>query len=80
MTPSNDGQVLSGESAERDPRVDPRPGDVLVYDGGSVPKITVIGVDSTAVSWSSLGIPDACCDIESWRRWARNTTVITRGA
>lgn len=83
---------------ERDPRIDPRPGDVLrkKYQGrlfearsyierqvDEVYDAPVAGSARRKRNWRVVYVGDNVCapeiSIHSWRKWAREAEVITRG-
>lgn len=67
-------------SNERDPRVDPRPGDVLAKDGRERRVDTLIfniGRRAHALLWQrSRNHQLRRCDIETWRTWARDAEIV----
>ena len=75
---------------ERDPRTDPRPGDVLRNGEGNLEvqkKVTLVGrnlqFERTQPSHQHpvYRIPMVCKGTKAaWRRWAKNAEVIARGA
>jgi hypothetical protein len=66
--------------SERDPRVDPRPGDILKFKR-NLRRVTYFPdpayVDPT-VRWTD-GIFDFHVQIGTWRSWAKDAQVIERG-
>lgn len=66
-------------SSERDPRIDPRPGDVLTK--GDRRRVVILA--HAEWSWVSYGAGASgrtlSCDLRSWREWARKATVEKRG-
>jgi hypothetical protein len=64
--------------AERDPRVDPRPGDVLTRGGDEVEVLYfryLLGI----AKWRTRGGKSMRCSAIAWRKWAANATVVRRG-
>lgn len=64
--------------AQRDPRVDPRPGDVLRSRNGIVREITVVLWGPSVVRCIEFG-REKNPNIKQWRKWAKEATVIKRG-
>jgi len=62
---------------ERDPRVDPRPGDVLRVG----PPVIITGTDMMCVRWKSpdLRSPVFRCRQSAFRQWASSAQVIRKG-
>lgn len=62
--------------AERDPRRDPMPGDVV----GRRQVVSVVGCEFTTnpvrVDWVVTCSNWGSCSLASWRKWARNAEVI----
>lgn len=66
---------------ERDPRIDPMPGDVFSSPGGRVPEIKVVKVYPSPggyIEWSSDGITEMTPQ-PHFSNWAKTATIIKRG-
>lgn len=72
-------------SGARDPRRDPRPGDVLIVKGHTITVLRWPGrrgdVWKTAVRWrdEATQLPFTSAHIAAWRRMTKGTTVVRRG-
>lgn len=73
--------------AGRDPRVDPREGDVVRSETGGIAR-RVIQPHVGSIGWSEVcyqstprgvGIISRWCSMRAWRRWARGCDVVCRG-
>jgi hypothetical protein len=67
---------------DRDPRIDPQAGDVVVGCGGSIARRRVVTVTADAVVWTperSPARPTYTKSLKSWRRWAAGGEVVARG-
>ena len=65
----------------RDPRVDPRPGDVLAKDGHNPRRVATlihnVSGYAHALLWQrSRNHQLRRCTIDHWRSWARNATIL----
>lgn len=70
-----------GAKVKRDPRLDPKPGDVLVRDGH---RRTVASAPGLVVQCDfKIPLPDlpdkVVISIADWRVWAAGATVVKRG-
>lgn len=78
---SPDGSV--GPTLKRDPRVDPRPGDIVASKGlGCHPfTIDIVHQDGTITGhFGKRGTPGSLCGLHYWRtEWARDGVVIRVG-
>ena len=65
---------------DRDPRVDPQPGDVVQVrnDKRRVIALFPTAPSGTVVSWRSPW-NNATCLVRTWRRWAKCGEVVSRG-
>jgi hypothetical protein len=69
--------------SDRDPRTDPRPGDVLekIFANGRKRRRRVFICRREKVEYSVPSrIAHSLCWLTHWRQWAKGTTVIARGA
>ena len=66
--------------SKRDPRLDPRPGDVLLRCG-DLRAFTVECADENGiVGHFQLGLRGSLCGLRYWREtWAKGATVVERG-
>lgn len=65
---------------ERDPRIDPRPGDRLRKDGSTrevIKHLLIYG--QPFVIWTGTAKARGRCNPDSWRAWAKSAEVIKRG-
>ncbi len=61
----------------RDPRTDPRPGDVVKFVS-NMPR-TVLRIGPTEVFYLVGGLGENSMPLKQWRRWAKTATIIQRG-
>ncbi len=73
--------------SERDPRVDPRPGDVLekkyqgqYFESRGYIERQVFEVDGKRVTYVGPDVCSPTITLKSWRQWARKSKVLTKGA
>ncbi len=71
----------------RDPRRDPRPGDVLrkkfqgqYFESRGYREREVFDVDNGKVTYVGVDVCTPTISISAWRRWAVNATVVEQGA
>lgn len=74
---------LGMSTTERDPRIDPRPGDVLRPKRGYAREVLDRGSWGgwpDTVLWRRIDTPHAsrCRTIAGWKRWASNAQVVNR--
>lgn len=62
----------------RDPRTDPRPGDVVRLRAGSLPR-TVLRVGQTDVFYLVGDLGENSMPLSAWKRWWKTATIIWRG-
>ena len=61
---------------DRDPRIDPRPGDVLRVQHGGMPRYAgVMHRDGDDVTWG-YAQADAPSPLSGWRLWAKNSEIV----
>ena len=66
--------------SERDPRVDPRPGDVVCHSDRRRRAVSHVEYDLVSGEhFDARGFSLFDCWITTWRDWARGGEVITRG-
>ncbi len=62
---------------ERDPRIDPKPGDLLESARGQARQVVYVTMCDQVVYDPPRG-PQRLCDLKTWRRWAKGATVQVR--
>ena len=68
---------------ERDPRKDPRPGDIVsqgrIFNGKRASKrVVVLRAPDNLTYESSSGL-NRTCKLDTWKEWARGAEIVTRG-
>lgn len=70
--------------SERDPRIDPMPGDVLDVVGNPKRKVARFGVNRIAVRYREVGMmqrkshPVEIAMIQAWRKWAATAQIVKK--
>ena len=72
------------KTGERDPRLDPRPGDIVAKQtrkGVAFREVTTRSGDRVSYTWAGATRPPLTplSRIASWQRWCREAEVITKG-
>jgi hypothetical protein len=64
---------------ERDPRIDPMPGDVVLRADVNPRPFHVLKVEDDIVGRFGNGTRGSLCGLPYWRKWAANAEIIKRG-
>lgn len=75
MTPSD---IQSPKPTERDPRVDPRPGDIVTVPG-NLPFHVLESSPGSICGRFGPGMRGSLCALPYWRKWAATAEVVRRG-